>query len=71
MMRVLCQAHESLGILRSIFTFGRNGTRIYEQVRCRGCRVCVFVFEISRICEFETYEFERFGGWFIGLVLMC
>ena len=36
----------------------------------RGAPGLCFVLEISRNGEFETYEFERFGGWFDGDVFM-
>ncbi len=71
MMCFLFLAHKSLAILRYELTLAVDIERGYaSKSGAGGRRVCVFVLEISRNGEFETYEFERFGGWFDGDVFM-
>lgn len=57
------QAHKSLGISRYELTIAVEMERgIASKSGAGSAGFVFFVLEISRNGEFETYEFERFGG---------
>ena len=71
MMCVLFQAHESLTISRYELTPAVDIERGYLSKSGAGSAGFVFLcLKSLGLPKFETYEFERFGGWFIGDVFV-